>query len=155
MKTATDNVARLKKEIAGLRRGIRPEGQKDNAKFDFAEEIENREKSFAEAEKKLASLTGKDGKAAKTELTNREKASQLKAEQKARERQIEEYTSSLAVQQKQSEFDIRQAGVDEMKEGVEKEKKQIQLNFEKLEEENRLRKEKMDKRCTGKSHAGI
>lgn len=85
-------------------------------------------------------------------LTAAEKANQLKAEQVARERQIQEYTASLVAQQRQSEFDIRQARIDAMENGVEKEKAAISLHYDKLMEENRLRQEQWIKDLQAKKN---
>jgi tape measure domain-containing protein len=81
-----------------------------------------------------------------------EKDNVLKADQKAREQQIREYAASLIAQQKQSEFDIRQARTDGMKAGTDRELAQIRLNYDKLLEENRLREEKWVKDLQAKSN---
>jgi tape measure domain-containing protein len=69
-------------------------------------------------------------------------ANELKAQAEERQRRIEEYTATLMAQQKQSAFDIEQARIDGMEEGVEKEKAAIALKYAELEEENRLREER-------------
>jgi tape measure domain-containing protein len=135
IKKASEKVNELKKQLADLRSG---KAQSTN----YADDIEKTAEALDKAEKKLASLTGKDKKTEKKELTDKEKANILEADKKAREKQIQEYTASLVAQQKQSEFDIRQARIDAMKEGIDKEKAQIGLNYDKLIEENRQREEK-------------
>ncbi|MDR0505448.1 MAG: tape measure protein [Dysgonamonadaceae bacterium] len=116
---------------------------KDRKKY-TKEQYENAKTAEATAKKTYGDLGGDVSSSKKTSggMTAEEKANTLKAEQKAREKQIQEYTASLVAQQKQSEFDIRQARIDAMKEGIDRGKAAIDLHYDKLIEENRLREEK-------------
>jgi tape measure domain-containing protein len=113
---------------------------KDRSKY-AKEDYDKAKTDEASAKKAFADLGG-NVTASKSGMSDEEKANVLKAEQKVRERQIQDYTASLVVQQRQSEFDIRQARIDAMKEGIEKEKEAIRLNYDKLIEENRQREQK-------------
>lgn len=97
------------------------------------------------AKKAYEKLGGKTEKALKKEETEAQKkqreANELKVEQAERQQKIDEYDKERANQEKQSEFDIRQARIDGLKEGFEKEKEQIDLNYDRLIEANRLRQE--------------
>lgn len=97
------------------------------------------------AKKAYEKLGGKTEKALKKEETEAQKkqreANELKVEQAERQQKIDEYDKERANQEKQSEFDIRQARIDGLKEGFEKEKEQIDLNYDRLIEANKLRQE--------------
>ena len=97
------------------------------------------------AKKAYEKLGGKTEKALKKEETEAQKkqreANELKVEQAERQQKIDEYDKERANKEKQSEFDIRQARIDGLKEGFEKEKEQIDLNYDRLIEANRLRQE--------------
>lgn len=106
------------------------------------------------AKKAYEKLGGKTEKALKKEETEAQKkqreANELKVEQAERQQKIDEYDKERANQEKQSEFDIRQARIDGLKEGFEKEKKQIDLNYDRLIEANRLRQEQWVKELQDK-----
>lgn len=63
----------------------------------------------------------------------------LASEALQRMKQEQEYARKLADQAKDNEFEIRQARIDAMKDGVEKELAQNQLNYDRLEEQNNRR----------------
>lgn len=67
----------------------------------------------------------------------------LAVEAAERLRQSEEYARRLADQEKDNEFEIRQARIDAMKDGIDKELLQNQLNYDKLEEQNKRRLREM------------
>lgn len=56
-----------------------------------------------------------------------------------RRKQEEEYAKQLADQVKDSEFEIRQARIDAMKDGIDKELMQNELNYDRLKEQNKRR----------------
>lgn len=56
-----------------------------------------------------------------------------------RRKQEEEYAKQLADQVKDSEFEIRQARIDAMKDGIDKELMQNELNYDRLIEQNKRR----------------
>ena len=135
-----------KKVLAGIAKDRK---KYTKAQYDAAVTAEAAsKKTFSE----LGGDTNKSKSSGSSGMTAKEKANVLAAEQKAREKQIQEYTASLISQQKQSEFDIRQARISEMKDGIEKDKAAIALNYDKLIEENRLRQEKWVKDLQAKSN---
>lgn len=106
------------------------------------------------AKKAYEKLGGKTEKALKKEETEAQKkqreANELKVEQAERLQKIAEYDKELANQEKQSAFEIRQSRIDGLKEGFEKEKEQIDLNYDRLIEANRLRQEQWVKELQDK-----
>ena len=70
-------------------------------------------------------------------------ADMLASEAAQRLKQSEEYARKLADQEKDNEFEIRQARIDAMKDGIDKELLQNQLNYDKLEEQNKRRLREM------------
>lgn len=83
-----------------------------------------------ESEKKTATKSGE---------TARYNKDMLASEALQRMKQEQEYARKLADQAKDNEFEIRQARIDAMKDGVEKELAQNQLNYDRLEEQNNRR----------------
>ena len=67
----------------------------------------------------------------------------LTGEAATRKQQTEAYTRQLAEDAIESEFEIRQARIDAMKDGVEKELLQNQLNYDRLLNENKKREKQM------------
>jgi len=64
-------------------------------------------------------------------------ANRQKVEAAERKQRLEEYTKTVAKQVKDSEFEIRQSKIDALDEGFDKEKQQIELNYDKLVENNK------------------
>ena len=83
-----------------------------------------------ESEKKTATKSGE---------TASDNKDMLASEALQRMKQEQEYARKLADQAKDNEFEIRQARIDAMKDGVEKELAQNQLNYDRLEEQNNRR----------------
>jgi len=133
------SVSELKKAISKLQK----EQEKATTKVEYAD----LQRKIDINQKLIDKITG-----GKSTTGQSDKANQLKTEQAARKRQIEEYTANLVNQQRQSEFDIRQARINEMKDGIDKEKATIALNYDKLIEENRLRQEKWIKDLQAKKN---
>lgn len=75
----------------------------------------------------------------KTSDIRKDNSDMLASEAAQRLKQSEEYARQLADQEKDNEFEIRQARIDAMKEGVDKELMQNKLNYDKLEEQNKRR----------------
>lgn len=126
------------------------------------------EKQKSEAEAELAALTdieakGRKGQALRAKIAgynkklgyysvskksggrgNKTDVNQLNADMFANEaanrrKQEEEYAKQLADQVKDSEFEIRQARIEAMKDGIDKEMMQNELNYDRLIEQNRRR----------------
>lgn len=118
--------------------------EKDKDKFSKKqyEAAKTRKETAKKAYEKLGGKTEKALKKEETEAQKKQReANELKVEQAERQQKIDEYDKERANQEKQSEFDIRQARIDGLKEGFEKEKEQIDLNYDRLIEANRLRQE--------------
>lgn len=76
---------------------------------------------------------------AKSGETASDNKDMLASEALQRMKQEQEYARKLADQAKDNEFEIRQARIDAMKDGVDKELAQNQLNYDRLEEQNSRR----------------
>lgn len=76
---------------------------------------------------------------AKSGETASDNKDMLASEALQRMKQEQEYARKLADQAKDNEFEIRQARIDAMKDGVDKELAQNQLNYDRLEEQNNRR----------------
>ena len=76
---------------------------------------------------------------AKSGETASDNKDMLASEALQRMKQEQEYARKLADQAKDNEFEIRQARIDAMKDGVEKELAQNQPNYDRLEEQNNRR----------------
>lgn len=129
--------------------------EKNKKKF-TEEQYQNAKKLEETTEKAYKDLGGETGaKLTKKENAAKkaaEEANELKVEKAEREKKIEEYTRERINQEKQSEFQIRQSRIDGSKEGIEKEKEQIKLNYDRLIEENRLRQEQWVKELKDREH---
>lgn len=76
---------------------------------------------------------------AKSGETASDNKDMLASEALQRMKQEQEYARKLADQAKDNEFEIRQARIEAMKDGVDKELAQNQLNYDRLEEQNSRR----------------
>ena len=85
--------------------------------------------------------TSKKTKKKNTGLTPQEKANVKAAEQDEKRRQVEAAQRKQQAAEKQTAFDLRQAAIDGLQEGFDKELKTINLNYDKLIETNRLREQ--------------
>lgn len=130
-------------------------GRNDRTKYpdeaSYQAALKTARQEEAAAKKKYENMGGEtSSKKENAAKRAREKANELKVEQAERLQKIEEYKKELANQEKQAEFEIRQFGIDGMKEGFEKEKAQIDLNYDRLIEANRLRQEQWVKELQDK-----
>ena len=97
----------------------------------------NKNKNWqSEVRAKRADLAKTATKSGETASDNKD---MLASEALQRMKQGQEYARKLADQAKDNEFEIRQARIDAMKDGVEKELAQNQLNYDRLEEQNNRR----------------
>ena len=86
--------------------------------------------------------TSKETKKTKnTGLTPQEKANIKAAEQEEKGRQVEAAQRKQEASEKQTAFDLKQAEIDGLQEGFDKELETINLNYDKLIEANRLRQQ--------------
>lgn len=81
----------------------------------------------------------KTKKTKNTGLTPQEKANIKAAEQEEKGRQVEAAQRKQEASEKQTAFDLKQAEIDGLQEGFDKELETINLNYDKLIEANRLR----------------
>lgn len=127
--------------------------EKDKDKYTRTQ-YDNAKKREETAEKAYKDLGGETGsKLTKKENAAKkvqEEANELKVEQAERQQKIDEYNKERINKEKQAAFEIRQTRIDTLKEGYEKEKAQIDLTYDKLIEENRLRQEQWVKELQNK-----
>lgn len=83
----------------------------------------------------------KTKKTKNTGLTPQEKANIKAAEQEEKGRQVEAAQRKQEASEKQTAFDLKQAEIDGLQEGFDKELETINLNYDKLIEANRLRQQ--------------
>lgn len=83
----------------------------------------------------------KTKKTKNTGLTPQEKANIKDAEQEEKGRQVEAAQRKQEASEKQTAFDLKQAEIDGLQEGFDKELETINLNYDKLIEANRLRQQ--------------
>lgn len=110
-------------------------------------EVKNAQQKVETAKKKLKELginVERENKAGdRAANVRQDNANTLAAEAAERMRQSEEYARRMADQEKDNEFEIRQARIDAMKDGIDKELIQNKLNFDRLEEQNKRRLREM------------
>lgn len=82
-------------------------------------------------------------KTSKSAEQEQKQENQLAVQTAARSQTIQEYADTVAREARQAELDIRQAHIDGMAEGVDKELAQNNLNYDRLIEANRRRQEEM------------
>lgn len=86
----------------------------------------------------LYSVSSKGGGSNKTDV-NQQNADMFANEAANRRKQEEEYARQMEDQVKDSEFEIRQARIEAMKDGIDKEMMQNELNYDRLIEQNKRR----------------
>lgn len=75
--------------------------------------------------------------------TGKDDKQQLADQAAERTKAIQDYKNSVIAANKQAEFEIRQADIDNMEDGYKKSAAQIELNYDRLIEENEKRKQDM------------
>lgn len=139
-----DKVAATQKELKEAEQKLKD--LKKNGKA-TVKEIENAKNTIDSAKEKLKGLdvdVDKNRKAGeKGADINSQNADMFANEAATRKQQTEAYTRQLAEDAIESEFEIRQARIDAMKDGVEKELLQNQLNYDRLLNENKKREKQM------------
>ena len=111
---------------------------------DYSQAAENKQNK-AEQKQRNLDATEKERKR-KAEQEKKKAAEEQKriADQTAdRNKAIQKYKESVIEQNKQAELDIAQQQLENMEDGYEKQKKQIELNYERLIAENEKRKKQM------------
>lgn len=124
---ARKNVAKLKKELSDLQKGINP--NQDGKQFDFSKGIEEKAKELKDAEDKLSYLTsGKSYSASGKDAKSGESAAS-KARKQAQE--LADLQIKLTNEQVKLELERQQKVLDAQKEGLEKQLDQNNLNYDK------------------------
>ncbi len=98
-------------------------------------------KNIADAQKKIDAYSVSKGTATATRETKDENSEALRAD--ARRQRLQDYADVVSREARQAELDIEQARIDGMKEGLEKELAQNELNYKRLVEANRQRQDEM------------
>lgn len=143
LKSAQDNVSKLKKDLANLRKGIRPVDVEADVQFDFSKNIEEKAKELKDAQDKLSYLTTGQSYSASNKANN---AAETAAEKRLEaQRKIDE-----ADRQRQSEklaFDneMRQKSIENMEDGFDKQSALLKLNYDKDIQAIEEYKDKMSK----------
>lgn len=143
LKSAQDNVSKLEKDLANLRKGIRPVDIKADVQFDFSKNIEEKAKELKDAQDKLSHLTTGQSYSASNKVNN---AAETAAEKRLEaQRKIDE-----ADRQRQSEklaFDneMRQKSIENMEDGFDKQSALLKLNYDKDIQAIEEYKDKMSK----------
>lgn len=143
LKSAQDNVSKLEKDLANLRKGIRPVDIKADVQFDFSKNIEEKAKELKDAQDKLSYLTTGQSYSASNKVNN---AAETAAEKRLEaQRKIDE-----ADRQRQSEklaFDneMRQKSIENMEDGFDKQSALLKLNYDKDIQAIEEYKDKMSK----------
>ncbi|MCM1066798.1 MAG: tape measure protein [Muribaculaceae bacterium] len=94
-------------------------------------------------EVKDASASSIDKDSSRGQSVAEQNSKLLASEAERRKKEEEQYSRQLAQQAKDSEFDIQQAKIDAMKDGIEKQLAQNKLNYDRLQEQNRRREQQM------------
>lgn len=106
-------------------------------------EVKDAQDKVDAAKKKLKELgvnVEKEGKAGEKSANTQENNAQMLANEAAnRRKQEEDYAKQMADQVRDSEFEIRQARINAMKDGIDKELMQNELNYDRLIEQNKRR----------------
>ncbi len=116
--------------------------ERDKGKF-TQKRYEDAKTTEEEARKKFADLGGQTNEREIAKSDN--DLNQQKLYIAERTKQIQEYGDKVAKESEKAELDIRQRTIDAMDDSFDKQKAQIQLNYDKLEQENKERKEAMVK----------
>ncbi len=143
MKDAKTAWAKAQKEVSNIiknrnDRSLYPDEASYLAALKKARDEEKKAKANYEA---AGGDTSKKTKTKKTGLTEAEKDNIKVAEQVEKQRQVEAAQRKQEASEKQTAFDLRQAEIDGLQEGFDKELETINLNYDKLIEANRLRQQ--------------
>ncbi len=122
---------------------------------DYGQEAENRQNAAEEKQRQAEADAKENKKKQETAAKKAKQQAEQKAKEEAREKeriteetaqrkvQIEQYGQTVADQVESTELDIRQRQIETMEEGYEKQKAQLDLNYDRLIEENDRREKQM------------
>lgn len=110
---------------------------KDMSETEYFDALKAQEEAVKKAKEKAGAKSGGSGKAIENEKKR------LADEAAERKQAIEQYGKDVSEAVRDAELDIRQAQINNLKEGYEKQSQQIQLNYDKLIAENKKREKEM------------
>lgn len=136
LKDAQDNVSKLKKDLANLRKGIRPVDIKADVQFDFAQNIEEKSKELKDAQDKLSRLTTGQSYSASNRATNAEetaaqKAIKLAQDQADRELKIENDKIKSKFDLRSQQLENEEKYLNNQQDSFDKQQQQNELNYKK------------------------
>ena len=107
---------------------------------DYAHAADDKQTAADKAKRELEATKKEREKAAKEAAR---KAKQIEDQTADRNKAIQKYRDSVIEQDKQAELDIQQKNLENLEDGYEKSKQQIELNYDRLIAENEKRKKQM------------
>lgn len=136
LKSAQDNVSKLEKDLANLRKGIRPVDIKADVQFDFSKNIEEKAKELKDAQDKLSYLTTGQSYSASNKANNAAETAAEKARKTAQkvlddQLKLDNDKAKASLDARNQELENQQALLNLQEDGFEKEQKQNRLNYEK------------------------
>lgn len=136
LKSAQDNVSKLEKDLANLRKGIRPVDIKADVQFDFSKNIEEKAKELKDAQDKLSYLTTGQSYSASNKANNAAETAAEKARktaQKALDDQLklDNDKAKASLDARNQELENQQALLNLQEDGFKKEQKQAEINHQK------------------------
>ena len=139
-----EEVKAKQKELADAQAEVKKLEASATATTEEVKKAHEKVEATKKALKDLGVDTDKNAKTSDKSADIRKQNEDMLANEAAnRRKQEEEYTKQLADQAKDSEFEIRQARIDAMKDGIDKELMQNGLNYDRLMEQNKRRERDM------------
>ena len=136
LKSAQDNVSKLEKDLANLRKGIRPVDIKADVQFDFSKNIEEKAKELKDAQDKLSYLTTGQSYSASNKANNAAETAAEKARKTAQKTlddqlKLDNDKAKASLDARNQELENQQALLNLQEYGFEKEQKQAEINHQK------------------------
>lgn len=136
LKSAQDNVSKLEKDLANLRKGIRPVDIKADVQFDFSKNIEEKAKELKDAQDKLSYLTTGQSYSASNKVNNAAETAAEKARKTAQkvlddQLKLDNDKAKASLDARNQELENQQALLNLEEDGFEKEQKQAEINHQK------------------------
>lgn len=136
LKSAQDNVSKLEKDLANLRKGIRPVDIKADVQFDFSKNIEEKAKELKDAQDKLSYLTTGQSYSASNKANNAAETAAEKARKTAQKTlddqlKLDNDKAKASLDARNQELENQQALLNLEEDGFEKEQKQAEINHQK------------------------
>ena len=136
LKSAQDNVSKLEKDLANLRKGIRPVDIEADVQFDFSKNIEEKAKELKDAQDKLSYLTTGQSYSASNKVNNAAETAAEKARKTAQKTlddqlKLDNDKAKASLDARNQELENQQALLNLQEDGFEKEQKQAEINHQK------------------------